>query len=251
MSFSFTLFTGQPTGASFSRTALCYDGANTLYGTSIAGGANNFGCVFSTNLTLSTFNLVYSFTNGNDGSGPSAGLILIGNKLYGTAEVGGSATQGTVFSIDITNPNSPVFSAYSLTGNGKSPNCKLLNYNNVLYGTTTDTVSPAGSTGVVFSISLTFTGYTELQTIPDLNASGGLIDYNGKLYGLTGAQGGCTLYSLNPNGTSFTTLVTFNPPTLYGSVPFYNTILNLNGVLDFAEAPLVINVSEKFHNAYL
>ena len=38
MSFSFRLFTGQPTGASFSRTALCYDGANALYGTSIIGG---------------------------------------------------------------------------------------------------------------------------------------------------------------------------------------------------------------------
>jgi uncharacterized repeat protein (TIGR03803 family) len=234
MSFSFTLFTGQPTGASFSRTALCYDGANTLYGTSITGGATNNGCVFSTNLTLSTFNLVYSFTNGNDGSGPAAGLILIGNKLYGTANNGGSATQGTVFSIDITNPNSPVFSVYSLTGNGKLPQCKLLNYNNVLYGTTTNTVSPGGSTGVIFSISPTFTGYTELQTISDMPSNGGLIEYNGKLYGLTGAAGGSTLYSINPNGTSFTTLVTFNPPTLYGGSPVSNTILNLNGVFYFS-----------------
>jgi uncharacterized repeat protein (TIGR03803 family) len=234
MSFSFTLFTGQPTGASFSRTALCYDGANTLYGTSITGGANNFGCVFSTNLTLSTFNLVYSFTNGNGGSGPGAGLILIGNKLYGTASAGGSATQGTVFSIDITNPNSPVFSTYSLTGNGKSPTCTLLSYNNVLYGTTKSSVSPGGGTGVIFSISPTFTGYTELQTVSDMSTSRGLIEYNGKLYGLTNAAGGSTLYSLNPNGTNFTTLITFTPPTLYGASPAFNTILNLNGVFYFS-----------------
>jgi uncharacterized repeat protein (TIGR03803 family) len=88
--------------------------------------------------------LIYSFTNGNDGSGPSAGLILIGNKLYGTASAGGTAGNGTVFSIDITNPNSPVVSYYSLTGNGVSPQCKLLYYNNMLYGTTTSTLSPGG-----------------------------------------------------------------------------------------------------------
>jgi len=205
-----------------------------LYGTSIAGGANNFGCVFSTNLTLSTFNLVYSFTNGNDGSGPSAGLILIGNKLYGTASAGGTAGNGTVFSIDITIPNSPVFSSYSLIGNGKLPQCTLLNYNNVLYGTTTSTVSPGGVTGVIFSISPTFTGYSEIETISNMNSNGGLISYNGKLYGLTAAAGGSTLYSLNTDGTSFVTLITFNPPTLYGGGPLENIILNLNGVFYFS-----------------
>jgi uncharacterized repeat protein (TIGR03803 family) len=67
-----------------------------------------------------------------------------------------------------------------------------------------------------------------------MNGSGGLIDYNGKLYGLTNAAGGSTLYSINPNGTNFTTLVTFNPPTLYGAGPYLNRILNLNGVFYFS-----------------
>jgi uncharacterized repeat protein (TIGR03803 family) len=38
------------------------------------------------------------YTN-SDGANPSAGLVLSGNTLYGTAENGGSGGNGTVFSL--------------------------------------------------------------------------------------------------------------------------------------------------------
>jgi hypothetical protein len=44
--------------------------------------------------------VLYSFANGADGANPSASLIQVKNKLYGTAKNGG-AGYGTVFSLDL------------------------------------------------------------------------------------------------------------------------------------------------------
>ena len=48
--------------------------------------------------TLHTFTATGPYTN-SDGTGPEAVLILSGNSLYGTANRGGSAGNGTVFSL--------------------------------------------------------------------------------------------------------------------------------------------------------
>src|SRR5437879_1779000 len=47
-----------------------------------------------------TFRTLYSFTAGTDGAFPYAGLILSGDTLYGTASMGGSYAQGTVFKVN-------------------------------------------------------------------------------------------------------------------------------------------------------
>ncbi len=75
----------------------------TLYGVSAYGGVSGppgYGTVFKVQPDGSGFDIIYSFTNGSDGSGPAAGLILSGNTLYGTAENGGSGGHGTVFKIN-------------------------------------------------------------------------------------------------------------------------------------------------------
>ena len=78
----------------------------TLYGTASSGGPFGNGTVFSLNTdgsgftTLHSFSaLATSFTN-SDGSDPN-GLVLSGNTLYGTAQEGGSAGSGTVFSLSL------------------------------------------------------------------------------------------------------------------------------------------------------
>src|SRR5437667_3068871 len=51
------------------------------------------------------FKTLHSFTTFNgtntDGANPSAGLILAGHTLYGTAEYGGSSGDGGVFGVNI------------------------------------------------------------------------------------------------------------------------------------------------------
>ena len=67
----------------------------TLYGTAAFGGDLDHGCVFAigTNglglINLHNFSTNSASTN-FDGADPSAGMILVGNTLYGTANEGGT-----------------------------------------------------------------------------------------------------------------------------------------------------------------
>ena len=71
------------------------------------GGSSGFGTVFAVNTDGTAFTNLHSFTapppypnNTNiDGAHPQAGLILLGNILYGTAYDGGSSGFGTVFAV--------------------------------------------------------------------------------------------------------------------------------------------------------
>ncbi len=71
----------------------------TLYGTAQAGGISGHGTVFAVNTDGTRFTNLHRFTYGSDGATPVAGLLLSGNTLYGTANAGGSADNGTVFSL--------------------------------------------------------------------------------------------------------------------------------------------------------
>jgi uncharacterized repeat protein (TIGR03803 family) len=84
-----------------------------LYGTTSGGGSSGNGTVFAINTNGAGFTTLYSFsagiTNGsgvynNDGANPQAGLILVGNTLYGTTSTGGTWGDGTVFSLTLPRP---------------------------------------------------------------------------------------------------------------------------------------------------
>jgi uncharacterized repeat protein (TIGR03803 family) len=137
---------------------------NTLYGTAQYGGSSGNGTVFAVNTNGTGFTNLHSFTGtlgdagyygygtNSDGALPSAGLILSGNMLYGTAQFGGRWGDGTVFAV---NTNGTGFSTlYSLTNgtDGVAPNAGLILSANTFYGTT-DIGGSSGS-GTVFSLSL-------------------------------------------------------------------------------------------------
>jgi len=82
---------------------------NTLYGTTSAGGSSDSGTVFSLHTDGTGFTTLYSFTStanshqiNTDGGTPWGPLILSGNTLYGTTEVGGSSGLGTIFSLTLS-----------------------------------------------------------------------------------------------------------------------------------------------------
>src|SRR5262249_24700339 len=79
---------------------------NTQYGTTSAGGYGIDGTVFALNTDGSGFRNLhcFDFASGafnSDGVSPYGGLGLSGNRLYGTARVGGSSGNGTVFAVNI------------------------------------------------------------------------------------------------------------------------------------------------------
>jgi uncharacterized repeat protein (TIGR03803 family) len=81
---------------------------NLLYGTASAGGTGASGTIYSVKTDGTQFKMLYSFeplnpSNGanSDGAFPVAGLLLIGNSLYGTTFSGGPGSAGTVFGLSI------------------------------------------------------------------------------------------------------------------------------------------------------
>ena len=59
------------------------------------------GTLYSLNTNGTGFAVLHSFTGGSDGGQPRGGLTGSGTALYGTTSAGGSANNGTVFSISL------------------------------------------------------------------------------------------------------------------------------------------------------
>ena len=101
-----------------SQSALVQDRDGNFYGTTYDGGTygsnfGGYGTVFqiSTNGALTS---LYSFTGGNGGANPSAGLVQgRDGSFYGTTSAGGQGGAGTVFRLAFV----PEFQAVTLTNN--------------------------------------------------------------------------------------------------------------------------------------
>ncbi|HEY1716913.1 MAG TPA: choice-of-anchor tandem repeat GloVer-containing protein [Verrucomicrobiae bacterium] len=129
---------------------------DTLYGTAENGGVSGEGTVFRLNTDGSGFTNLYKFTGGSDGSVPSAGLILLGNTLYGTAGYGGSSSNGVVFAVNTDGTGFTDLYNFTNGSDGANPVAGLILSGNTLYGTAsqggTIRPSPIISFGTVFSL---------------------------------------------------------------------------------------------------
>lgn len=158
----------------------------------------------------------------SDGAFPAAGLVLAGKTLYGTAQAGGSAGGGTVFSI---NTDGTGFKGlHSLNGSdGMNPYARLTASSNALYGTAN--CGGVTGSGTVFKLNPDGTGFTSLYNFTGIsgptstNSDGAdpyahLILSGNTLYGTTeegGSAGGGTVFAVNTDGTRFTNLHSFTP----------------------------------------
>jgi uncharacterized repeat protein (TIGR03803 family) len=189
-----------------------------FYGTTFEGGTNfYYGTIFQIS-SNGVFNSLYSFTNGNDGANPYAGLTQVGSGVfYGTASGGGVNNNGLVFQITSAGAFAPIY--YFNNGvDGSQPRATLtLADNGLLYGTTY-----AGGTngqGAIFGISLG-------GVITPLHSFGGAADganpvsqltqgANGVLYGTAyagGADGNGTVFQITTSG-AFQLLYSFTNGT--------------------------------------
>lgn len=79
------------------------DAHGNLYGTTAAGGTNNYGVVYEVAKAAGgawTEKVLYSFAGGNDGTGPWSGLTTgKGGIFYGTTTEGGSGGVGVIYEI--------------------------------------------------------------------------------------------------------------------------------------------------------
>lgn len=232
-------FTCNPDGCAV-QSGLFLSG-DTLYGTTIAGGPNGYGTLYSINTNGNGFNVIYAIKNSADGSGPSS-LILLGNTLYGTSDQGGTNYGGTVFSVSISNHS--LTTLHTFNGwDGIVPAAGLVASSGRLYGTTesggSNTSTAFSSSGTVFSMSTNGSDYkvlhnfTDLGFSPQTNSDGAhpkasLLISGDTLYG-TAAFGGTnasgTVFSINTNGTGFTMLHNFTGGN-GGASPQANLVLS-------------------------
>jgi len=226
---SFTGFhTGGPGGNS--PTAGLTLSGNTLFGTASGGGSSIRGTVFKVNTDGTGFMVLHSFTalggplySNSDGANPMAGLVLLGNILYGTASAGGDSGRGTVFAVNTDGTGFTVLHSFTaathpgiINGDGANPNGALILSGTTLYGTAVS--GGSSGYGTVFTVNTNGTGFTTLHSFT--NGSDGfspkaeLILSGTTLYGTTlygGSLGGGTVFAVHTGGTGFTTLHSFEP----------------------------------------
>jgi uncharacterized repeat protein (TIGR03803 family) len=223
---------------------------STLYGTAQSGGPDAVGTVFSLSTSGGNFALLHTFSTliddtNYDGAEPMAGLVVSGNQLFGTADVGGVWGAGTLFALNTDGSNFTVLHSFTgLYPDGSGPNSPLTLSSNTLYGTAYFGGDPGS--GSVFSVNTDGSDFETIYNFTGLDDGssplGGVILSGGVLYG-TASYGGApnfgTVFAVNTDGTGFTLLHSFSietntdpnadfPTNSDGAVPESSLILSGN-----------------------
>jgi len=242
-----------------------FGGHGELYGTTISGGAFDYGAVFELKPGRDgQFNerVLHSFqNNGNDGYWPYAGLVSdAAGNLYGTTVGGGRKNYGTVFELTVQGDNTwKETILYNFAGgtDGEMPYASLIfDATGNLYGTTYQGGNSGCrgiGCGIVFELTPGAHGKrteTILHAFQDDGVDGhqpyaGLVfDSAGNLYGTTAYgptygyfnNGPGTVFKLAPQGNGQwqeKLLFTFCPGNdcSGGANPFSNLIFDSKGNL--------------------
>ena len=234
------------------------DGKGNLYGTTANGGKYSSGSVYEFSLSGNAESVLYSFSGGEDGGAPLAGLAIDhAGRLYGTTSYGGYFSYycqggcGTVFEVSPpsipSNPWNYAVIHEFVGGDGALPQDPLLfDGAGNLYGTTF--VSQTGGGGTAFeltpgrragpwaeSVLYRFPAYRGDAVA---SSAGFISDSGGNLYA-TSQNGGLNytgdVFKLVPPATSGaawadTILHTFSSAR-YGTYPSTNLVFGTRGLL--------------------
>ena len=208
-------FAGAPSDGANPWVKPAFDEKGNLYGTTLGGGAYNYGSVYKLEPS-GTETILHSFdSDGSDGYSPYAGLVSDNGIIYGATQLGGAYGQGTVFELTPTKNGwtETILHSFALNGtDGAEPFAGLvLDKEGNLYGTTYE--GGEYNQGTVFK--LTPSGTETILHSFDFNGLDGyypdgtlVLDGKGNLYGTTtyGGPYGCnedgcgTVFELTPSG---------------------------------------------------
>ena len=210
-------------------------GNNLYYSSTMQGGLNGLGVLYSYDYLTNTITKVYDCDFVGGGS-CVASLLHEAGKLYGVTATGGANNGGAIFEFAYnSNTYSKLYDFAGITG--YSPfGCPLIKASNgLLYGTANQG-GPGGS-GVLYSFQLgsnTYTMEMDMPLVTGVAPSGGVIEAsNGKMYGLTTGGGkstfGC-LYEYDYNLDLGISKVDFRY-AINGSYPFAGMVKAPNNKL--------------------
>jgi uncharacterized repeat protein (TIGR03803 family) len=236
--------------------------SNTLYGTTYEGGTNSNGTIFCINTDGSGYQELHAFAKGGsglhyatnaDGEEIDGDLLLANGTLYGTAKLGGTNDNGTIFSMSTNGSNFTVLHTFSTVvdypanSDGANPESGLIISGSTLFGGTQ--AGGANGAGTIFMMSTNGNNFTVMHNFVSIDDSGGsgllgdlTLDGN-FLYGeaLYGGYGDGVVFSLCTNDDDYTLIHTFDgydgafggnvysggglllvSNTLYGAMPIYD-----------------------------
>jgi len=133
--------------------------SNTLYGAAQRGGLYGNGTVFAMSTDGTSFRLLHTFaaTPNTDGAYPSSALTLLGTRLYGTTQFGGSFGGGTIYRLNTDGTGFTNLFSFPppLPGDVIWPS-GLTVIGNSFYGTTEHTIFKINTDGSGFATLYTF-----------------------------------------------------------------------------------------------
>jgi uncharacterized repeat protein (TIGR03803 family) len=206
--------------------------------------------LFARSASAATEELLYTFTGGNDGSGPDAGLTPDGaGNFYGSTFIGGTNGLGVVFKLTRTADGWTETVLYNFKGgseDGSNPAGNLvLDAAGNIYGITDSGGKGFGvqnepGFGTAFELSPSASGWTEtiihfFTMVEGIPSSGFVRDAAGNLYGETGGGGKTnsgTVYQMKPGSDEweYRILYDFNGGN-DGNYPYGGLILDTRGNL--------------------
>lgn len=191
----------------------------TLYGTTPVGGGAGYGTVFGINSDGSSFRTLHSFAfsyqgTNLDGAQPYAPLVLSGDTLYGTTDIGGIGGGGTVFKVNTNGSGFATLYSFAGANDGSNPDSGLRLTGETLYGAARS--GGLSGAGTIFSVKTDGTRFTILHSFTALSnntnsdgvAPSGLILFGNVIYGATSSGGG------GNSGTIFSILLPPPSPQL-------------------------------------
>jgi uncharacterized repeat protein (TIGR03803 family) len=206
----------------------------TLYGVTNSGGTTDSGAVYAVDAKTGTENILFSFANSPDGSGPAGELIEHDGLLLGTTALGGASGGGTAFAIDLTAHTESILHDFGSGSDGAMPGAGMIYYAGRFFGTTTGGGN-AGN-GTVYSIDAksgdekvlcNFAGGSDGAT-----PFAGLLVLKGALYGTTffgGPANNGTVFKVDPKTGAETVLHAFSGGSFHGNPAA--TLIYANGLL--------------------
>jgi uncharacterized repeat protein (TIGR03803 family) len=134
-----------------------------LYGVTELGGTQNFGTIFSIDLSTGSEKTLYNFLGGTDGKLPNPYLLPHNGLVYGTTVDGGGSCAkyidcGTVFTFNPATGNEAILHSFTPITDGSEPYANLIYHKGLLYGGTLyggDMSCGRGGCGTAFSIDPT------------------------------------------------------------------------------------------------
>ncbi|MGA8492533.1 MAG: choice-of-anchor tandem repeat GloVer-containing protein [Terriglobales bacterium] len=190
---------------------LSFDKVGHLFGTTLGGGAHNWGTVFKMTKTSNGWVLqtIHSFAN-SDGADPYGTLVVKGSgTLYGTTDVGGSQMLGTVFKLTLARGKwtESVLHSFSGGSDGAEPRAGVVfDVAGNIYGTTIagGNAICSGGCGTVFKLKHNPDGsWTESVIYRFAGGSDGINPYGGLVIDSKGILYGTTYYGGTGSGIVF------------------------------------------------